>query len=197
MVEHPLELKAMEHFTVFLSRVLALLAFVVLFSTGSLLKAQDVAYWTFERVDGPMAPVVKLVSVSLPELDPHVHISHSGSQLKVRIDRSVTEAVLLHKLQEATGGSFRSLSSRGLQQEALNYAPSTAQVLTKDAQFDLAAELAERPDLLIEHGLPVLAATAIEHEREAHHALVKTWLVSHPDEQSIILQTLMQNEDVE
>ena len=191
------EMKTMDHFTAFAMRSLSLLAFVVLFSMGAVVKAQDVAFWTFERVDGPVAPVAKLVSVILPELDPQVLISHSGSQLKVRIDRSVTEAVLLQKLQEGTGGPFRSLRSHNVQQEPAANSAIAGQVLSKYAFVDLAANLAEQPELLNEYGIPVLVTNANEQEREAHHALIKSWLSAHPEQQSVILQTLMEHEDAE
>lgn len=190
-------MKTMDHFTSPVTRFLSLVTFVVLFSNGTILKAQDVTFWTFERVDGPVATVAKLVSVILPELDPQVHISHSGSQLKVRIDRSVTEAVLLQKLQDGTGGPFRALRSQAMHQGPPASAAMAGQVLSKDAYFDLAAKFAEHPELLIEYGLPVPGINATEHEREAHHALVNNWLSSYPDQQSIILQTLMSNEDAE
>ncbi len=162
-----------------------------------MLKAQEASFWTFERLDGPIAAVEKVALASLHELDPEVRIKQSGTQLQIRIDSSIPEALILQKLQDGTGGPFRALRSHTIQQDPQANAAIAGQVLTKDAFFDLAANLTVRPDLLIEYGLPVLVINGNEQEGEAHHALIKSWLSSHPEQQSAILQTLMHNEDAE
>lgn len=190
-------MKTMDHFTSLVMRFLSLVALVVLFSSGTALKAQDMAFWTFERVDGPVAAVEKFALFSLQELDPEVRIKQSGRQLQVRIDRSFTEAVLLQKLLEGTGGPFRSVRSNANRQSPPSDAAIAGQVMSKNINFDLAARFAAQPELLIQYGLPILGVNATEHEREAHHALVDNWLATHPDQQSIILQSLMTNEALE
>lgn len=190
-------MKTMDHFTSLVLRFLSLVALVALFSSGAALKAQDMAFWTFERVDGPVSAVEKFALFSLQELDPEVRIKQTGRQLQVRIDRSFKEAVLLQKLLEGTGGPFRTMRTDTIRQSPPADAAIAGQVMSKNMNFDLAAKFATQPELLIQYGLPVLGVNAAVHEREAHHALVDNWLASHPHQQTIILQTLMSNEALE
>ena len=172
-------------------RIVLYCSLFTLLSTGQFSAvAQDLAQWTFERVSGPVAPVAKLVYVSLAELDPDVRISHSDRFLKVRIGSEFSEALLLQRLSLATGGAFRSVLPVEIESAPAAQNISTYNSIGKESHVDLAAMLAERTDLLLELGLPASTPNASETERETHHSQVKTWLEGHPEQRPILLHLL-------
>ncbi len=175
-------------------RNLFVIAFLVIASTGTLVMGQDAKVTrAFERLDGPVASVSKILPAALRELDADVLIRYSADQVQIRIDRSVPEALLLQTLEAVTGGPFRTL---GLLVQ-LSAHPADAwladPVRSKDLKVDIARELVERPALLDTYGLPRCAVPATEEEREAHHLLVRTWVHEHPEHRAALLMHLLED----
>lgn len=175
-------------------RILFIIALFVIASTGTLVKGQDATVTrSFERLDGPVALVAKILPAALRELDADVLIRYSTDQVQVRIDRSVPEALLLQTLEQATGGPFRSLAVLMEQSEHPANAGIADAVRSRDLKVDIARELVERPDLLDTYGLPRCAIAASEEEREAHHLLIRTWVHAHPEHRAALLMHLLED----
>lgn len=173
-------------------RILFVIGLFVIASTGTLVKGQDAKVTRgFERLDGPVASVSKILPGALRELDADVRIRHRADQLQVRIDRSVPEALLLQTLEQATGGPFRSLGLLMEQSEHPANAGIADPVRSRELKVDIARELVERPELLDTYGLPRCAVPATEEEREAHHLLIRTWVHEHPEHRAALLDHLL------
>ena len=173
-------------------RILFVIAFLVIASTGTLVKGQAATVTrSFERLDGPVASVATILPAALRELDADVRIRYSGDQLQVRIDRSVPEALLLQKLEDATGGPFRPLVLLLEQSEHPTNAGIADPLRSRELKVDIAGELIERPELLDKYGLPRRVVPATTEDREAHHLLVRTWVHEHPEHRVALLKDLL------
>lgn len=175
-------------------RILSVIGLFVLASAGTLVMGQDAqVVRTFERLDGPVASVSKVLPAALKELDAEVRIRHSGDQLQVRIDSTVPEALLLQTLEQATGGPFRSLGLLMVRSQHPANAGIADPVRRSDLKVDIARELVGRPELLDIYGLPRCAVPATEEEREAHHSLIRNWVHEHPQHRAALLLHLQEN----
>jgi hypothetical protein len=87
------------------------LIFLLVLSCGSGLLAQQRVFYGFERLDGPVAPVLKLAQVALHGLDHDAVLVGEGIQLKVQVRGTFSQAEVQAVLQQSTGIVLRSLGS--------------------------------------------------------------------------------------
>lgn len=187
----------MERKTPIRTDLFVLLGFLALASMSSPVMAQGAPIRAFERLDGPVAPIEKQLFFSLKGLDPEVRMRHSGDRLELRIDRGITDALLLQTLQEATGVAFRSLTNTtGTVGKSAN-ASTIRESGVWEMPVDVIAEIAERPILLQENGLPAISENASPSEKEAHHALLKNLLVADPSRFAILQQEILKEKSHE
>lgn len=157
---------------------------------GATIHAQQHNYWTLERLGGPVAPVEKLIHAALVALDDDMRLAHEGAILKLRIDPHILEAQIHQTLQETTGGAFRTLHAQLVTTTELDGVLSVGNGRLPK-QFDLAAALLGRPDLLVAFGLPQLNTEGSAEDQEAQHAALKAWMIEHPEHHAALMRTIL------
>lgn len=164
-------------------------AVLAVFTSGAG-QAQELVFWTMERLGGPVEPVAKHALSALVILDQEARMEHEGNILRLRIPASVAETRIHQALLEATGGAFRTLH-----QQMAPPRVNGAALRVEDGEpfarvHDPIAQLAANVQLLHQLGAPLPSPNASEAEVEAHHALLKRWCEEHPEHHPAVLRAV-------
>jgi len=143
--------------------------------------AQQYASYSFERLDGPVASVLKQAHVALLAMDDHAVLSGEGHDLKVRVRNTFSLGDVQTVLQQSTGGVYRALHSSALVRSAQENSirpvlPDGAGKVSSDDIMALLATMAQA------HGGPAYLDTGDEDEDSARFiSAFEEWSVSDPE----------------
>lgn len=153
-------------------------------------------FMSFQRIDGPAEPIVKMALEGLQVLDDEVAVRAEGDRLDVHLRTGHSPEVVIQTLRTATGARFRTMMDR---MAAEGPEPGNSAVYLGNLGVQEPASLFPPEDLLARYGAPARVHTGnAERDAAVFKEAMLQWMATHPEEhKSLVTEWKAQHEPVQ